>query len=933
MYKDIVELEKSVIKDIHEFEGLEKTYNEKNTKNHSIISNLDNKINTKLDNSGLNDSFSLKKTNINNLTIFTKDENNLIDSNKTFEKISDIIKELVENSIDANAKNISILIVNGGLDKIEITDDGIGIPVFNFKNLCKRYYTTKANDYDKDIKNLKTLGYRGEALSILSYNSTLKITSRVENSDIGYEVCYKNGGIFLSQWNSRIKSEGNNNNNKNNNDLNDKLMKIEIEKHFKIVNCYKGTSILVEQIFYNNLIRRKSFDIYVESQEIVNLVSKFALHFHNIDFTLCNNSFMNRPINTQPIKTQIRSRMLFDVNNSLSLKNSNNFLNEDSEGYILNIKKALISKYFENEASENLFQFTNKDIESKFNKEEQEIIVDCEMDNAKLSDKTNLIINFEEKNSFFKNFKFNAFFTKPSANLIKNNFIVFVNDRLVNMPTLQNLVVHIYSKFLIKNGKFFGYVNLKCAESAIDYNLKANKSEIYFREEQKFFDFFSFFLEKELSEEIASKNYYVSEYNNFYKNSSNNKIIPFSNTLHTTQINDNFFYAKDKVRVDNKTIDINKYFKNKIVSTLKKNKVINQNENESEQNSSSECQIEVKKENIDIEININNDKTFKQKRKIDILNYDKSSLYLNLKKKTLLNEEKLRISNLISEKFYSEENINNYLTEVVRNSYYIGYDENNSLAFIQNETSLFILNMEFFIFEIILHRIIVKKGFNLVKLNIESKFELVNLIKMVEENYFDEICFQDKIKNYNKSKISIMPILNVDYNLNEKLAILQEILNEFLGIKYNENNSIKEILFVDLFEGNIPYEGFVQNLPFLNYSYLKEIYEKQLNIINNNPENKKLNENIIKENNLEYNNFYLSNLYQFLKIYTFYLCKFYINFFMNSKDRESNDMFLKNFLFNEIKTNGFIVRKNTKREMIMEKIIDTETLYTVFERC
>lgn len=683
-----------------------------------------------------------------------------------------------------------------------------------------------------------------------------------------------------------------------------------MEQFFKIVNCLKGTSISVEQLFYNNLIRRKSMDQSAELKEIINLISKFAMHFHEIDFILSNNTAMNKVINTKLMKTQIKSELQNDKT-----------LRTDKEKVFYTIKE-IISKLFAKEISENLFHFNHLDLQnSNFYEDEESNL--------------NLINSEEKSNLILKNFKFDAYFTKPSANLNKNNFIIFVNDRLVYMPSLQNLVEQIYSKFLIKHGKFFGYISLKCAEADIDYNVKANKSEVYFREEKRFFDFFTFILERELSEEISSKNYYVSQYNNFGRNSENKKSIGFSNTLHTTQINDSFFHAKDRVRVDNKTIDINKFFKQKLIINYKtqeekQRKDSQSNEEEEEESENANKPDDCDKSNKNI-ININ-----KQKKKADLLinsNKNKNSF------EPQRDKESIYISKLMADKFYSDDNTNNFLTEVIKNCYYIGFEEANSLAFIQYETSLFLINLEFFFFEVILHRILTQKGFRAVKIEIDSNFDLLNLIKMVEENFSEEIQIKDEKKPKAEIK-SIKLILNKEFCLDRKIKNFETIMNQFVGIKYNEHNSIKEILFVDLFEANVPYKNFVKNIPFLNYSLLKELfekYEKEAKNSNNEYNNSRsfFSENLFNDKNqkAEYDNYYLSQVYEFIKIYAFYLSKFYIDWFKNEYEREENDLLLKNFLFTEIRSNGFSIRKNVKANMIVEKLIDTETLYTVFERC
>ena len=158
----------------------------------------------------------------------SEDITNTLDSNKTFTHLSTIIKELIENSIDANAKKITILLCNNGLDMIEITDDGNGIDKDILYNLCQRFSSTKINTYN-DINNLSTFGFRGEALSILSYISKLTITTRKIDSEFGFLAVFKNG-------------------------------KIDEKNSMKSISCNIGTVIKVENLFYNNIIRKSSLE-------------------------------------------------------------------------------------------------------------------------------------------------------------------------------------------------------------------------------------------------------------------------------------------------------------------------------------------------------------------------------------------------------------------------------------------------------------------------------------------------------------------------------------------------------------------------------------------------------------------------------------------------------------------------------------------------
>ncbi len=105
-----------------------------------------------------------------------------------------IVKELIENSIDAGSKNISVEIKNGGKTYIRVTDDGVGIGEDEIELAFKRHATSKIKDFS-DLYKLFTLGFRGEALSSIITCSDLTIISKTEEQDIGKKLTYKNSSL------------------------------------------------------------------------------------------------------------------------------------------------------------------------------------------------------------------------------------------------------------------------------------------------------------------------------------------------------------------------------------------------------------------------------------------------------------------------------------------------------------------------------------------------------------------------------------------------------------------------------------------------------------------------------------------------------------------------------------------------------------------
>ena len=274
---------------------------------------------------------------------------NTLDSNKTFTHLSTIVKELVENSIDAKATKINIKILKSGIELIEIRDDGTGMSKNTLEKLCQRFSSTKINNYN-DLNKLETFGFRGEALSILSYISTLTIITRDKNSQIGYQAVFING-------------------------------KMDTKTNIKSLVCNIGTVIQVQNIFYNNQIRLNYYtkNKNDELEEIINTVAKIAFHFINISFSLYT-----------------------DKNNNIFITNA---INSNNENDLLEHRKKLASKLFNQDLSDGFFKFDNNQI-------------NINSDNNNLNMNSGIAFTLKTMQNAMKDFKFECYHTKPS-NYIK----------------------------------------------------------------------------------------------------------------------------------------------------------------------------------------------------------------------------------------------------------------------------------------------------------------------------------------------------------------------------------------------------------------------------------------------------------------------------------------------------------------------------------
>ena len=188
---------------------------------------------------------------MNHIKVMDESLANLIAAGEVVERPLSVIKELVENSIDAQASKINIELKDSGISKIIVSDNGIGVNKEDIPLMCKRHATSKISN-NIDLVNITTLGFRGEALASISAVSKVKITSSVDGLDT-YQ--------YSNLDDSVIKVAGN-----------------------------QGTSVEVNNLFYNTQVRFKhlSHPNY-ELSLITNLVKQISLIYPNISFSIINN--------------------------------------------------------------------------------------------------------------------------------------------------------------------------------------------------------------------------------------------------------------------------------------------------------------------------------------------------------------------------------------------------------------------------------------------------------------------------------------------------------------------------------------------------------------------------------------------------------------------------------------------------------------------
>lgn len=186
------------------------------------------------------------------IRILDKNVSDKIAAGEVVESPLSVVKELVENSIDAGAKNIAVQIKGNGSEYIRVSDDGCGIAGDEVETAFKRHATSKLEKFS-DLNNLHTLGFRGEALaSIAKVSGVIMYTKRREDS-LGTELALEAGEV--------IKKED--------------------------IAVDDGTGIIVQDLFFNIPARKKDLSYKrAKKNEIVEFINRMSIYYSDISFRL-----------------------------------------------------------------------------------------------------------------------------------------------------------------------------------------------------------------------------------------------------------------------------------------------------------------------------------------------------------------------------------------------------------------------------------------------------------------------------------------------------------------------------------------------------------------------------------------------------------------------------------------------------------------------
>jgi DNA mismatch repair protein MLH1 len=192
------------------------------------------------------------------------------------------LKELIENAVDAGSTSLDIIVKEGGLKLLQITDNGCGISKDDLPILCERFTTSKLKAFE-DLQTIGTYGFRGEALASISHIAHLSVTTKTANSSCAWKAHYAGGKLTPAKPGQSADP--------------------------KACAGRQGTQITVEDLFFNVPTRRRAFrSASEEYAKIADVVGRYAVHCQGVAFSCKKHGEAGAGISV-PSSASIRDRI------------------------------------------------------------------------------------------------------------------------------------------------------------------------------------------------------------------------------------------------------------------------------------------------------------------------------------------------------------------------------------------------------------------------------------------------------------------------------------------------------------------------------------------------------------------------------------------------------------------------------------------------
>ncbi|KIN00310.1 hypothetical protein OIDMADRAFT_180563 [Oidiodendron maius Zn] len=224
------------------------------------------------------------------------------------------LKELIENAVDAGSTSLEVLVKEGGLKLLQITDNGHGINKDDLPILCERFTTSKLKAFE-DLMSISTYGFRGEALASISHIAHLSVTTKTKDSTCAYRARYEGGRLAPAKPGQSADP--------------------------KPVAGRQGTQITVEDLFYNVPTRRRAFrSASEEYNKILDMVGRYAVHCDGVAFSCKKHGEAGTTISTQSASSTVdRIRQIYGgtvANEVIEFKSANEQWGFKANGWTTN---------------------------------------------------------------------------------------------------------------------------------------------------------------------------------------------------------------------------------------------------------------------------------------------------------------------------------------------------------------------------------------------------------------------------------------------------------------------------------------------------------------------------------------------------------------------------------------------------------------------